>query len=549
MNGTAIANQRFTMIADILPVIDDDKARGKAITRIATEYGVSKPTIRRYLKLYQENGKEGLKPKKADAVSKGTTNGFEKDIRWGLNKFYYTTAKRSLKDAYRMLLEARFYKDGKLADAFPSFWQFRYYYRTHNKLRNEKISRNGLSYYQRNERPLLGDGVHQFANAVGVGMLDSTVADIYLVNDSGQIVGRPILTACIDAYSGLCCGYSLGWEGGTYSLNQLMVNIVKDKKAHCRALGIEIDEVDWNCKSLPAKMITDMGKEYAGENFSQLTELGITITNLPPYRPELKSKVERFFEIVQGYYKPLLKGKGVIEPDFAERGVVDYRRQACLTLEDFEKIIVHTIIFYNSKRIIKNFPFTEEMLQSSVKPTASAIWNFGIKQPSANLIQVSQKQLALTLLPRTIGKFSRKGLVVNKLRYTNRDFVEQFLSGQEATVAFNPDDASCVWFIEDGRYIPFKLIETRYNEKSFDEVSELKQKQKELLRNEESDCLLSEVELVNRINTIANTARHTNKTDITNSRQAVLNIRDTRQKESRKHHTNIMNLGESTNEE
>lgn len=549
MNGTAIANQRFTMIADILPVIDDEKARGKAITRTATEYGVSKPTIRRYLKLYQENGKEGLKPKKADAVSKGTTNGFEKDIRWGLNKFYYTTAKRSLKDAYRMLLEARFYKDGKLADAFPSFWQFRYYYRTHNKKQNEMISRNGLSYYQRNERPLLGDGVGEFAPSIGTAMLDSTVCDIYLVNDSGQIVGRPILTACIDAYSGLCCGYSLGWEGGTYSLNQLMVNIVKDKKSHCRALGIDINEADWNCKSLPAKFLTDMGKEYAGENFSQLTELGITITNLPPYRPELKSKVEKFFDIVQGYYKPLLKGKGVIEPDFAERGVVDYRRQACLTLEDFEKIIVHTIIFYNSKRIIKNFPFTEEMLQSSVKPTASAIWDFGIKQPSANLIQVSQKQLALTLLPRTIGKFSRKGLVVNKLRYTNRDFVEQFLSGQEATVAFNPDDASCVWFIEDGRYIPFKLIETRYNEKSFDEVSELKQKQKELLRNEESDCLLSEVELVNRINTIANTARHTNKTDITNSRQAVLNIRDTRQKESRKHHTNIMNLGECTNEE
>ena len=105
-------------------------------------------------------------------------------------------------------------------------------------MRNEKISRNGLSYYQRNERPLLGDGVHQFANAVGVGMLDSTVADIYLVNDSGQIVGRPILTACIDAYSGLCCDYSLGWEGGTYSLNQLMINIIKDKKHHTNIMNL-----------------------------------------------------------------------------------------------------------------------------------------------------------------------------------------------------------------------------------------------------------------------------------------------------------------------
>ena len=160
-----------------------------------------------------------------------------------------------------------------------------------------------------------------------------------------------------------------------------------------------------------------MGTEYASENFSQLTELGITITNLPPYRLELKSKVEKFFDIVQGYYKPLLKGKGVIEPDFAERGVQDYRRQACLTLADFEKIIIHTILFYNSKRIIKDFPYSEELLQNDVKPYASAIWNWGCGLVGANLIEIDREKLALTLLPRTVGKFGRKGLVANKLRY------------------------------------------------------------------------------------------------------------------------------------
>ena len=76
---------------------------------------------------------------------------------------------------------------------------------------------------QRNNRPLLGDGVQQFAPAVGVGMLDSTICDIYLVDDGGKLVGRPVMTSCIDAFSGLCCGYSLGWEGGTYSLRGLMV--------------------------------------------------------------------------------------------------------------------------------------------------------------------------------------------------------------------------------------------------------------------------------------------------------------------------------------
>lgn len=549
MKSEAVANQRYTMIADILPIMSDKKQLGKAISRTATEYGVSKPTIRRYLKLYQENGKQGLMPKSKETEGKSSATDFQKDIRWGLNKFYYTTAKHSLKDAYRMLLEARYYKDGRLVEPYPTFWQFRYYYRTHNKKQNEIISRQGLSNYQRNKRPLLGDGVQQFANAVGVGMLDSTVCDIYLVNDARQIVGRPILTACIDAYSGLCCGYSLGWEGGSYSLQKMILNIITDKKEHCRKFGISIDDEVWACKSLPAKFVTDMGTEYSSENFSQLTELGITITNLPPYRPELKSKVEKFFDIVQGYYKPLLKGKGVIEPDFAERGVQDYRRQACLTLADFEKIIIHTILFYNSKRVIKDFPYSEEMLQNDVKPYASAIWNWGCGLVGANLIEIDREKLALTLLPRTVGKFGRKGLVVNKLRYKNENFVEQYLTGQEATVVYNADDVSTVWFIEDGRYIPFKLIESRYNEKSFDEVAEMEQKKKDLLRDENEVVLLAEVELVNSISTIANTASQTNRTDITNSRQAVLNIRNTRQKERVKCHTNIMEVGVNANAE
>ena len=73
------------------------------------------------------------------------------------------------------------------------------------------ISRDGIKSYQRNNRPLTGDKIQEYAPAVGVGMFDSTICDIYLVNEAGELVGRPILTACIDAYSSLCCGYTLSW--------------------------------------------------------------------------------------------------------------------------------------------------------------------------------------------------------------------------------------------------------------------------------------------------------------------------------------------------
>ena len=224
---------------------------------------------------------------------------------------------------------------GVLVKEYPSFYQYRYFYRKTRKMQNYYISRNGLTNYQRNNRPCTGDRVQQYAPYIGTGMVDATICDIYLVNESGELVGRPILTACIDAYSGLCCGYSLGWEGGIYSLRDMCLNIVTDKREYCKSFGIEIAEEEWNSKEMPLKIVSDQGAEYVGYTFEQLAELGITIVNLPAYRPELKGSVEKFFDTVQSFYKKHLKGKGVIELDYQERGAHDYRKDACLTMEIF----------------------------------------------------------------------------------------------------------------------------------------------------------------------------------------------------------------------
>jgi hypothetical protein len=112
-------------------------------------------------------------------------------------------------------------------------------------MQNYYISRGGIKNYQRNNRPLLGDGVQEFAHSVGFAMLDSTICDIYLINDSGKLVGRPILTACVDGYSGLCCGYSLSWEGGVYSLRSLMLNVITDKKEWCKKLNVPLYEIKY----------------------------------------------------------------------------------------------------------------------------------------------------------------------------------------------------------------------------------------------------------------------------------------------------------------
>ncbi len=535
------AYERFTIVSRILPFITDKYKRCCVIDEIAAEKGLCKQTITNYLWLYlSTNNIAALAPQVRESTGELTKD--QKNMRWALNKFYYTQRKNTLTTAYTLMLKAKYCDEsGVLMEHYPTFNQFRYFYRTHKKLQTYYISRGGIKNYERNHRPLLGEGVQQFANSVGTAMLDSTVLDIYLVNDSGGVVGRPILTAAIDAYSGLCCGYSLSWEGGTYSLRSLMLNVIADKVELCKRHGIEIDRSEWGCDMLPATLVTDKGSEYISSTFEQLSDLGITIVNLPSYRPDLKSSVEKFFDVIQNLYKPHLYGKGVIMPDYQERGSIDYRKTAALTLEQFEKIILHCIVFYNSKRVLENYPYTEDMIEKSVQPYCNCVWNYGIEQKGANLISVTAESLVLTLLPRTKAKFIRKGLVVNGLRYRskNENYTERYLQGGVVTAAYNPEDVSKVWLLEGGIYSVFALIDSRFQGKTINGVTDILTRENALKTANKRTVLQAKIDLVEHISVI------TTEASIGQETADIRGIRGNRKREQQRTHIDFVKRGEA----
>lgn len=504
------AYERYTMIAPILRMLPDEQKKCEMISLITTSEKISKQTVRKYLCLYLAFQSVAILAPK-DKESDTCLSAAEKNMRWGLNKYYFSYQKHSLKTAYTMMLKAKYCDgNGELVADYPTFNQFRYFYRKRRNRQNYYISRNGLTNYQRNNRPLLGDGVQEYAKAPGMGMLDSTICDIYLINESGGIIGRPILTACIDAYSSLCCGYSLSWEGGVYSIRQLMLNVITDKQELCRKHGISIRQQEWDSSYCPGVLVTDQGTEYKSINFEQIAELGVKVVNLPVYRPELKGSVEKFFSIIQDLFRPYLKGKGLIEPDFQERGAHDYRKDACLTLNQFEKVLIRCILYYNSQRIIENFPYTEEMLKVKVPPYASDIFRYGLSLEGTNFISISREQLILTLLPRTTGKFTRFGLIVNNVRYKNKDFAEKYLSGGNVIVAYNPEDSGNVWLLDKGDYIKFELIESRFKNKNFNQIEEMQTQKKNIVNSATNDNLQAKINLANYIEAIVNNAGKSN---------------------------------------
>ena len=441
------AYRKYSIIAGILTVLGDRAECSRRISEAAEVYGVATQSVRNYLKRYLTYYTVSALADRPKTTERPLTQE-EKTMRWALNKFYYTQHKNSLAAAYTMMLKAKYTDEYGVLKEHPSIHQFRYFCKKTQKKERFYVSRNGLKDYQMNHRPLLGDGVQEMAPSIGTAFLDSTTCDVYLVNEAGKVVGRPILTAAIDVNTSLCLGYSLSWEGGVYSLGHLLLNVLSDKVEFCQRLGVSVEEEQWpNRGVLPGEMITDRGAEYIGETFGQITELGVTLVGLPAFRAELKGSVERFFGLVQNLYTTMLKGKGAIMPDFQKRGAVDYRKEAVLTMADFEKVVARCVVYYNAERVLKNYPYTKEMLDKGVAPHAADIWRY-LSASEANLIPVTVKDVALTLLPRTDGTFSRTGLKVNKLRYRADGYKEQYLTGGTAVVAYDPDDAGKVWLKE-----------------------------------------------------------------------------------------------------
>ena len=179
------------------------------------------------------------------------------------------------------------------------------------------------------------------------------------------------------------------------------------------------------------------------------------------------------------------------------------------------------------------------MKSSSESSHPSDIWNYGLTQLGTNLISVSKEVLIKVLLPRTKGRFTQRGLIVNRIRYKNDAYTEQYLSRDSVTVAYNPDDVSQVYLVKDN-FAQFDLIESRYEGLTLDAAKMMMTRQKELILDFEPQSLQAKVDLTRHIQSIVNAnKRNSSHLDIRNATRTRANERYSR-------HQNL--ISEVTNE-
>lgn len=492
-NLSSAAHKRLALIQ---PLLDQDMA---AVTDHRLRLSIAKDiadkqntTVRRILRLYYRYLATGQV-----AFSKKREVNANDTYDWAIKALYFSAKRLSLRATYDMMLVQKYIgSDGKLLENIPSWSSFRNYFysRDYHKQPRKTIARSGLTNYQRNERPVFGS-ITDWRNAPGSYQMDATQADIYLVSrhDRSKVIGRPYIYLAVDTATQLIAGVYVGLECDESAVMLCLANAAQDKVEFCRKYGIEIDPTQWPSQGLPHEIITDKGTEFFGSRMQELCrKYGVEIQSLPPFRPDGKGLVEKSFDLIQQRYKPLLRGKGVIEPDAQERWAVDYRSQSVLTLDEFTKIVIHCVLYINSGRILTN----------AVTPAQKWL------DSDVSLLDVPPEELFLMSLPREAAKLTRKGLRLNGLLYVPMD-MEGLTLDKTYDVAFSRSDLSCVYILlDDCSFKPCRLSphQAQYSGLSQTEADALKQnerKQRSAARKQEVAASVTSIQSIRQIVKVA----------------------------------------------
>ncbi|MFN4275042.1 MAG: Mu transposase C-terminal domain-containing protein [Ferrovibrio sp.] len=180
--------------------------------------------------------------------------------------------------------------------------------------------------------------------------IDHTPLDITLVDDfTGNVIGRPTMTAAIDKFSRMIVGFYIGYEpAGTHTVMLCLKHAILTKQ-YVRERYPEI-ESDWPCEGLPTTIVVDNGPEFHSDGFrSACAQLGINITYAPGRSPWYKSAIERFFGNQNTSLLHQVPGNTFSRS--AERGDYNSEKQAGISLTDLHHIVHLWLIDYYSQRI------------------------------------------------------------------------------------------------------------------------------------------------------------------------------------------------------
>jgi len=548
------------LLKAIMPILSagpkafDQAARGHLISSAAKASGLSATTLRKSLFRYWKWGMtiEALLPdfdrcggagrERAGTVPLGrpgppnappapriTTTileAFEK----GTNRYYRNNARNTLAEAYRLICDdiqtecifdpatgapLTFLRHGADTRPVPTIRQYRYWYKKQKRSKDDIKARMPESKYEQRHRAMLSYAAQDNHYIGGRYVIDSTPLDLNLVsrlNDS-IFLGTPTLYFVVDEFTAFIAGFALSLEDASWTAASLaMLNAVEDKVSFCSKYGIAIGNDDWPVADLIAmRLLFDRGeaKGKLADAFGRKSS--IIIENTTPYRGDLKGIGEQRFDLVNDALRGMVPGYRAGKAK--ERGEKDVRCDATLDLDQAVSVIIHTILFLNSREV-PEFRRSRAMIQDEIAPIPIEMWNWARLSGRSALVRRSYEDMVFALMPTGSATITQQGLAFEGLFYTCQSAEEagwfECLTSparlRKRTVSFHPWLVDIIYVHGPDKAEPEIAVLTphssRYAGLSFEELAKTKLYERGNARNRKNDQILKHANFSNNVKQI-----------------------------------------------
>lgn len=259
---------------------------------------------------------------------------------------------------------------------------------------------------------------------------DHTQVDVLVVDQAGEVLGRPWLTIVVDSYSRCLMGMHLGFDAPSAWVACLGLRHAILPKQY--SSSYELRE-SWGTYGLPQYLYTDQGKDFTSQHLEQVaTELGIGLCSRP--QPSEGGIVERPFGTFNREFFSSLPG--YVGSKASERSSMA-EREACLTLMQLDRLLVRYIVDRYNQGIDGRMGDQSRIGR----------WEAGATMP---LAVMSDRELDICLMRRERRHVYRGGY----LQFANLSYRGEHLagySGEEVIIRYDPWDITTVWVYQQTR--------------------------------------------------------------------------------------------------
>ncbi|WP_313047608.1 Mu transposase C-terminal domain-containing protein [Pseudomonas soli] len=335
----AIAQQRFSAIQ---PFVNDSIIQRDSVEARAKEVGVDTATLYRWLKRYR-NWHEvlALVPRKRGwkAGSSRLTTQADKLISNVIDEFYLNENRKSVQSTIKEIVE----RAKEIGIEPPGASAIRA--RIKNIPEKIVLRRRGYADKARNRHT---PSVGQFPGAdypLAYVQIDHTPIDLIIVDDRHRKpIGRLWLTLAIDVYSRMITGYYLALEDpSAISVGMCLAHSILPKE---NWLLLHKVEGEWPVWGFPRVVHSDNGADFKAEDIRHSCLNHNIETNFRPKKnPKYGGRIER---LLGTFMRMLHELPGTTFSNTAEREGYDSEKRAAMTMDEFERWLVITIILYHN---------------------------------------------------------------------------------------------------------------------------------------------------------------------------------------------------------